>query len=398
MEMKLKSLKQIGQGAFSKVYLVKDLISGKNYAAKEVETAKMNEIESNLFSNEKKILRTAFTYNFKNIIKLHAVFKDLTGKYTLVLDYCNGGSLHERLYKYIKVHGKPFTEDMVRYLMKQILIGVKSLHDYGIIHRDLKLGNILLNYHDENDRISQNIFASEIKIIDFNVSYFPNDSKPKTVVGTIPNMASPIIKNRLKFSQERGYDEKIDIWSLGTLCYEMLFGKPLFDNKQNHEMIYNILNANFIIPKTKSPQAISFLHCMLKKDGINRLSCRELLDHEFIKGNINIFQSYNNNIINNQMFNDYDYNIPTYYNNKQRKTNLFFKDNRGITTTIIIDENAIIKDVIKEYFIKIKRPELSHNYQKTVRFIFNGKNLEKDIFKTVKNIFANNGLILVSFY
>ena len=242
----------------------------------------MNEIESNLFSNEKKILRTAFTYNFKNIIKLHAAFKGLNGKYTLVLDYCNGGSLHERLYKYIKVHGKPFTEDMVRYLMKQILIGVKSLHDYGIIHRDLKLGNILLNYHDENDRINQNIFASEIKIIYFNVSYFPNDPKPKTVVGTIPNMASPIIKNGLTFSQERGYDDKIDIWLLGTLCYEMLFGKPLFDNKQNH------VNANFIIPETISPQAMSFLQCMLRKDGINRLSCRELLDHEFIKGNINI--------------------------------------------------------------------------------------------------------------
>ena len=120
---------------------------------------------------------------------------------------------------------------MVRYLMKQILIGVKSLHDYGIIHRDLKLGNILLNYHDENDRINQNIFASEIKIIDFNVSYFPNDSEPKTVVGTIPNMASPIIKNGLTFSQNKEYDDKIDIWSLGTLCYEMLFGKPLFDNK-----------------------------------------------------------------------------------------------------------------------------------------------------------------------
>ena len=127
---------------------------------------------------------------------------------------------------------------MVRYLMKQILIGVKSLHDYGIIHRDLKLGNILLNYHDENDRINQNIFASEIKIIDFNVSYFPNDSEPKTVVGTIPNMAPSIIKNGLTFSQNKEYDDKIDIWSLGTLCYEMLFGKPLFDNKQNHEIIY----------------------------------------------------------------------------------------------------------------------------------------------------------------
>jgi len=64
-------------------------------------------------------LRTALLYNFKNIIKLYTVFKGLNGKYTLVLDYCNGGSLHECLYKYINIHRKPFTEDMVRYLMKQ---------------------------------------------------------------------------------------------------------------------------------------------------------------------------------------------------------------------------------------------------------------------------------------
>ena len=163
MQMKLQTLKQIGEGGFSKVYLVQDLMTGKYYATKVVKTAKMNQLEFNLFSNEKQILRTALSYNFKNIIKLYAVKKDLTGEYTLVLDYCNGGSLHQCLYNYINKYGKPFTEDIVRYLMTQILIGVKSLHDYGIIHRDLKLANILLNYNNENDRIKQNIFISKIK-------------------------------------------------------------------------------------------------------------------------------------------------------------------------------------------------------------------------------------------
>ena len=117
--------------------------------------------------------------------------------------------------------------------MKQILIGVECLHNFGIIHRDLKLGNILINYKNENDRINLNILSSEIKITDFNASYYPNNSEPKTAIGTIPNMAPEVIKKHV-FTQvkECDYDNKIDIWSLGTICYEMLFGKPLFSNIQ----------------------------------------------------------------------------------------------------------------------------------------------------------------------
>ena len=113
--------------------------------------------------------------------------------------------------------------------MEQILLGVKSLQDYGIIHRDLKLGNILLKYNNEFDRINENILAGEVKIIDFNTSYYPNISEPVTVLGTVPNMAPSIINNVLHSADNKQpYDEKIDIWSLGTLCYEMLFAKPLF--------------------------------------------------------------------------------------------------------------------------------------------------------------------------
>ena len=75
--MKLKTIKPIGQGTFASVYLVQDLITGKFYAKKVVETTKMNPLEYKLFSTEKSILRTSLSYNFKNIVKLHRVEKEL---------------------------------------------------------------------------------------------------------------------------------------------------------------------------------------------------------------------------------------------------------------------------------------------------------------------------------
>ena len=75
--MKLKNINLIGQGAFACVYLVQDLITGKYYAKKVVETSKMNPLEYKLFSSEKSILRvSSLSYNFKNIVKLHRVEKE----------------------------------------------------------------------------------------------------------------------------------------------------------------------------------------------------------------------------------------------------------------------------------------------------------------------------------
>ena len=138
-------------------------------------------------------------------------------------------------------------------------------HDHGIIHRDLKLANILLNYKNDFDKNNDNIFAAEVKIIDFNASYFPGNFEPTTFLGTLPNMAPSVIENNLVFNTKKPYDSKIDIWSLGTICYEMLFGKPLFGNILNQDMMYNIVNCNFEIPNIISSQARNFLYCMLQK-------------------------------------------------------------------------------------------------------------------------------------
>jgi serine/threonine protein kinase len=413
--LNLELLGSIGKGAFAEVKIANDIMTNQKYAVKILETSKMGQKELELFNTEKRILRAALANNFKNIIKMQNILKDLSGRYYIILEYCNGGSLYDCLKEYSNKNRKPFPEKYVSYLMKEILLGVKSLHDHGIIHRDLKLGNILLKYKSKNNLINQNVLTAEVRITDFNVSYFPNNSEPITCVGTIPDMAPSVLQNGLNNVVPKPYDEKIDIWSLGTLCYEMLFNKPLFGKIINNNMYANILNANFTIPNTISPQAKSFLNCMLQKEGVNRLSVSELLNHEFIKKN-NIMN------INNITFNEINIsNSNSFIQQSSTTTNLFssgwepsstivksdvvinifFKDYHykhliNIVTTL----NTKIKDLIESYFYRINRPDLAINYNKLVQFKFNGKNLNinNSLNKFIKDLEIMNGSVIEVIY
>ena len=114
-DFNLKLTNLIGEGGFAKVYLAKDIIKKKKYAIKLLQPSKMSQKQFQLFQIEKNILNFALIKNFKNIIKLHAIFKDPAGNYYIVLDYCNGDSLQKCLYEYYNMHGKPFPEKYVRY-------------------------------------------------------------------------------------------------------------------------------------------------------------------------------------------------------------------------------------------------------------------------------------------
>ena len=289
----LNIIKPLGKGGFAEVYLARDSSSNILYALKKINEKNMNSIVKKYLENEIKILKMV---KHPNIVKLYNIFNDRQFpniKY-LALEYCNGGTLYKNLYEYINKYRTPFSEKLVQKLMKNILFGVKYLHDNGIIHRDLKLGNILVKYKNDFDLNNQNLYNAEIKIIDFNSSYILNNFGPMTALGTIPNMAPSVVLNMI--GEKNVYDEKIDIWSLGTLCYEMLFGKPLFSYLTKEQIFKNILSCNFKIPKTISVQARTFLYCMLKKEGINRLSATQLLNHEFIIGDYHKFIKYNNKI------------------------------------------------------------------------------------------------------
>ena len=352
----------IGKGAFAKVYLANDLSTNQKYAVKKLETSKMDQKQLELFKTEKRILRFASGNNLKNIIKLKDILKDASsGIYFIILEYCNGGSLQSCLYNYYKKYRKPFPENYVRYLMREILLGVKSLHDYGIIHRDLKLENILVKYKSEVNRINYNLLSAEVKITDFNTSYFPNKYKPKTGLGTVHYMAPSVLKNYIQMDN-KSYDEKVDIWSLGTLCYEMLFAKKLFPAENN--IYQNIINAKFYIEKTISPQARSFLYCMLQKKGINRPTTAQLLNHEFIRGNDDLISI---NTLTNSVP-DYNKAFQKLKKTLLTKIIIFKGENFKHIITVIASEQTTFYNLIKSFFYMIKRPDLIFDCDKKVKF------------------------------
>lgn len=165
-----------------------------------------------LLENEIKVLRSC---NNENIIKLYDIKKTANNFY-LILEYCNEGDLMQ----YLKAKQYINEEEAIEYFL-QILNAFKTLVKSKIMHRDFKLANILK--HD-----------GHIKIADFGFSkLLGTDNKAQTMLGSPLNMAPEVLNNE-------AYNNKADIWSIGTVFYEMLFGKPPFVASNMIDLIRNI--------------------------------------------------------------------------------------------------------------------------------------------------------------
>ena len=218
------------------------------------------------------------------------------------MEYINGGSLTDCLKNYQKRNnGKSFPEEIVQYLMRQIVDAIKYIHGKKIIHRDLKLDNIMVSFNNDYDKNTCNMLKSTIKIIDFGFSIQLTPSKnnlASSVLGSPINMDPAILKemaNRGKKVDQLGYDQKADIWSLGTICYELLIGKSVFNAETMNELVSKVENGNYKVPTTVSSELVSFLNGMLQYDGNSRLSADELSKHPFLVKNCNNFTKINTN-------------------------------------------------------------------------------------------------------
>ena len=209
------------------------------------------------------------------------------------MEFCNGGELSKALEKYIEKYGKPFSEEIVQHLMRQIIDAFKFMHERKIIHRDVKLDNILLNYETEEDKKNLNLMKAQVKIIDFGFSCKIDKSGLQfTALGSPINM-DPIILKKLNSSSKKerqlGYNQKADIWSLGTICYEMLIGKSAFDADDMEDLVNKIENGSYNVPTGLSHEVVSFLNGMLQYEGNNRLTADQLSRHAFLTKNVKDF-------------------------------------------------------------------------------------------------------------
>lgn len=248
--------KFLGKGGFARVHELTDLTTNRVYAGKIIPRSRLNRPYQ-----KEKILREIDLHRplvNKNVVRLHDFFGDSDNIY-IILEYCPRKSLVHLL----KQRGQ-LTESEVRHLMRQLAEGVQYTHSQGVVHRDLKLGNMLLA---EDLRL---------KIADFGLATRLSSevSKKYAVCGT-PNYIAPEV---LKM---QGHGFAADVWAMGCIMYAMLVGYPPFETSTLSETYQRIMRNAYILPSAISESARSLITAMLHPDPESRPTVAQVLQHEF---------------------------------------------------------------------------------------------------------------------
>ena len=253
-------LKELGAGSYGRVILVKHKITQAKYAIKCIDKRnKVNIEEKPYFRREIEIM---YRVHHPNVVKLFGHFED--NKYCyFIMEYIPGGNV----YNLVPKNGfRTVPIQTIASIMKDVISAVYFLHHMSppIIHRDIKPENVVLD---------QNMKA---KLTDFGWSnYMQGDMKRTTVCGTPVYLAPEIINNR-------GHDEKVDIWCIGVLLFELLTGISPFQGFDVQSIKYNINRLNIAWQKNMDRDAVDLIKRILKYNPEERISLENMLLHPFM--------------------------------------------------------------------------------------------------------------------
>ena len=252
-------VKELGAGSFGHVYLAYHKITKAQYAIKAINKRdKTNQEEKPYFRREIEVM---YKIHHPNVVKLYGHFED--NKYCyFVMEYIPKGNIYGLIPTDKK---KKLTQKTVASLIKDVISAVYYLHNMKpiIIHRDIKPENVLL---------AEGFIA---KLTDFGWSnYMEKNEKRTTVCGTPIYLAPEIIL-------EEGHNEKVDIWCIGVLCFELITGTVPFPGNDFETLKENILHLRIAWPKDINPEAKSLISKILKLDPNSRISLEEMLQQPF---------------------------------------------------------------------------------------------------------------------
>ena len=273
-----KKVRNLGSGSYGTVYLAKNNLKDNLVAIKVIEKIPANIIDDMEIKNEINILKSL---SHPNIVKIFEFF-DTALNYYIVTEYCKKGELFEYI-------NNQYSEYQLAVLFYQVFSGLCYLHEKKILHRDLKLENLMISEIEKDISTGEEYFW--IKIIDFGTAkIFERKKNEKEIIGSSYYIAPEVLK--------KNYNEKCDNWSVGVILYMTLTGVPPFDGETDEDIIsrikigkYNKNNKRFL---EKSPEVKDLVNSLLERDTEKRLSAKEALSHPWFKkyGGRNLFCNF----------------------------------------------------------------------------------------------------------
>lgn len=254
----------LGKGQFGLVKLATHKKTGKKVAIKTVHKKDMKPIEIYQQRREIDVLKMS---QHPNIVGLIDLFEN-SDYYYIVLEYMQG----KDLFDYIQYRSFKINEHRVKQLAYQIGIALKFLHNYGIVHRDLKLENVMMSDNGE---------TAVPKLVDFGLAKMigPNE-KADEPFGTLGYVAPEVLK-------KEPYSFSCDLWSYGCIIYALLSGSLPFDHESQKETIKMTLESRLEFDLAcwdkVSETCKDLLTRLLIKDPKKRITLDDALDHAWYK-------------------------------------------------------------------------------------------------------------------
>lgn len=219
----------LGKGKFGRVYLAQEKRSGFICALKMQQKAEL--MQSKVEKQVRREIEIQSNLRHPNILRLYGHFYD-KDRIFLIIEFAGQGEL----YKHLRKKGK-FSESRAADYISQMASGLLYLHRKHVIHRDIKPENILLDLN------------GLLKISDFGWSVHAPNTRRATLCGTLDYLPPEMVEGR-------DHNEKVDLWSLGVLCYEFIVGNPPFEDMSGHAATYKrIAKVDLRIPEYVSSEA-----------------------------------------------------------------------------------------------------------------------------------------------
>jgi len=317
-------IKKIGTGQFSTVYKVKNKKVNHIYAMKVIEKRPENEKEEQKKQIKREIGNLIKCYHWKknyNTVYLFDFF-ETNEQYILIFNYCD-----KTLEEYIDENypDKKMPLDKIKLFFLELNQGFKNLYEEGVIHRDIKINNILIEYSCGD---KENIIP---RLADFGISRENSTlNNPMTAsISWLLLSAPEILLNGTDYSFAS------DLWSIGVLLYKIAFGKYPYEGKGAVELYMKITQGPKKFEKSGDQKFDDLINRLLHKDKDQRITYEQYFNHPFFKfDEPKSIINFNNN---------YNFNISSYSREFRTESN---------------DGNILLKELSNVDFVKLKELNL----------------------------------------